>query len=441
MKRRLTLVLLALLLAVSLIPQTAFAAKQKYSRETYPVRVTALPIDAGSASINGSVYTSKAQPSITVYVTDGKTLTLSAKSEPGWSFSGWHLDSSDGELISTEPDCEYRFSAPADTKKQPVTDIVASFELGGSAGASASEPALSFSFSPETLDFKEAVEDAYADIEPQPVNVRNTGDGMIQINADEESSCFELSVKSFALAPGEYANIFVTPRQGLGAGTYNGYLTLSMSDPRNGALVDESQIPVTFKIAAAPAEELPRDELIPFDDVLPEDYFAEAVHWAYFSEPQVTNGMTADLFGPDATCTRGQVVTFLWRAVACPEPASSANPFSDVAPGAYYEKAVLWAVEQGITNGTSETSFSPDATCTYEHIITFIYRLAGEPGKGSAAALAATYGGSAAWYSDAQNWAVSAGDMLKDTGFSIGKDCPRKDVVQFLYYFMNFVEL
>ena len=110
----------------------------------------------------------------------------------------------------------------------------------------------------------------------------------------------------------------------------------------------------------------------PFNDVKPGAYYYDAVLWAL--EKGITNGVSATSFGPEKGCTRGQVVTFLWRAEGQPEPARTDNPFTDVKPGAYYYKAVLWAVEKGITNGTSANKFSPDATCTRAQIVTFLYR-------------------------------------------------------------------
>ena len=111
---------------------------------------------------------------------------------------------------------------------------------------------------------------------------------------------------------------------------------------------------------------------LPFTDVPEGSYYEEAVHWAV--ENGITTGTTATAFSPDATCTRAQAVTFLWRAAGCPIPGNSEMPFRDVVRGSYYETAVLWAVENGITFGTSETTFSPDADCTRAQIVTFLWR-------------------------------------------------------------------
>ena len=105
----------------------------------------------------------------------------------------------------------------------------------------------------------------------------------------------------------------------------------------------------------------------------------DAIDWAFTADPQVTNGTSDTTFSPEKTVTRGQAVTFLWRAAGCPEPTNTTHTFTDVKETAYYYKAMLWAVEKGITNGTSATTFGPNKTCTIEQILTFIYRFMEEP--------------------------------------------------------------
>ena len=153
-------------------------------------------------------------------------------------------------------------------------------------------------------------------------------------------------------------------------------------------------------------------------------YYARAVEWAYTHEPQVTNGVGGNRFGPDAAVTRGQAMTFLWRAAGCPEPGSAANPFSDINASDYWYKAVLWANENHIANGTGGGRYSPNQTCSNAHIVTFLYRMAGEPGRT----------GAGAWYDDAVRWAARGGLLTgTDSVFDPDTDCPRKDVVLFLY--------
>ena len=162
----------------------------------------------------------------------------------------------------------------------------------------------------------------------------------------------------------------------------------------------------------------------PFVDVYDSDYYCTPVLWAYYAQPQITDGMDDTHFGPNRTVTRGQAVTFLWRSMGKPAPRSSYCPFTDVSTSDYYYQPVLWALERGITNGTSAKTFSPDATLTRGHIVTFLWRTTGRPD--------AT--GAGLWYDDAVNWARTEG-LLDGTGtaFSPTANCPRSDVVTYLY--------
>ncbi|MBR4132808.1 MAG: S-layer homology domain-containing protein, partial [Oscillospiraceae bacterium] len=137
-----------------------------------------------------------------------------------------------------------------------------------------------------------------------------------------------------------------------------------------GAGCTRAQV-VTFLWRAAGKPE-PTTTTNPFEDVAADQYYYKAVLWAV--EKGITQGTSPTTFRPDNTCTRGQIVTFLWRYSGQPEPEKADNPFADVPAGEYYYKPVLWAVEKGITKGTSETKFSPDSTCTRAQIVTFLYR-------------------------------------------------------------------
>ena len=111
---------------------------------------------------------------------------------------------------------------------------------------------------------------------------------------------------------------------------------------------------------------------LPFADVKTSDYFYKPVKWAFGSK--ITGGTSNTTFSPDENCTRVQVVTFLWRTAGQPKPNGKSNPFTDVKADSYYYDAVLWAVEKGITGGTSATTFSPDSNCTRAQVVTFLYR-------------------------------------------------------------------
>ena len=124
-----------------------------------------------------------------------------------------------------------------------------------------------------------------------------------------------------------------------------------------------------WRAAGCPA---PEKAETPFDDLKPGAFYEKAVAWAV--EKGITKGTSDTKFSPDATCTRGQIVTFLYRFKESPEVEEAENPFTDLKPGAFYEKAVAWAVASKVTNGMTATTFVPDGTCTRGQVVTFLYR-------------------------------------------------------------------
>lgn len=168
----------------------------------------------------------------------------------------------------------------------------------------------------------------------------------------------------------------------------------------------------------------------PFTDVPENAYYKDAVLWAL--EKGVTTGVTATEFRPAAACTRGQVVTFLWRAKGSPEPRTKTNPFQDVSSSSPFYKAILWAQENGITSGTTATTFHPGGTCTSGHVVTFLWRANGEPAASGTSSLASANPGR--YYTDAVAWADAAG-LLEGTGSSFvpSNQSPRADIVTYLY--------
>ena len=170
---------------------------------------------------------------------------------------------------------------------------------------------------------------------------------------------------------------------------------------------------------------------LPFTDVAEGAYYADAVAWAI--QNKVTSGVSAMTFAPNASCTRGQMVTFLWKAAGSPEPKSLTTAFTDVKSGAYYEKAVAWAVESKVTTGTSATTFSPDATVTRGQSVTFLWKANNSPAAASASAF--TDVAASAYYASAVNWAVEKGvtSGMSATTFAPNSDCTRAQIVTFLY--------
>jgi len=178
----------------------------------------------------------------------------------------------------------------------------------------------------------------------------------------------------------------------------------------------------------------PGDDITPlvnFTDVPAGAYYADAVKWAVAEG--ITSGTSPTTFSPNNGCTRAQMVTFLWRAAGSPEPESDYGPFRDVPKDAYYRKAVLWAAGEGITSGTSPTTFSPNATVTRAQTVTFLWRWEGEPEADQRSGFRDVPTGQ--YYSQAVSWAVEAG-ITNGTGtttFSPGQTCTRAQIVTFLW--------
>lgn len=228
---------------------------------------------------------------------------------------------------------------------------------------------------------------------------------------------------------GSRVTVTVTPDSGYKLGE----LVVTDRDGKKLEVTDKGNGQYTFtmpsgKVEVA-AEFVKEVEVSPFADVATDAYYYDAVKWAV--NKGITNGVSETLFGPDQACTRAQIVTFLWRAAGSPEPKSGSS-FADVAADAYYAKAVAWAVENGITKGTSETTFHPDETCTRAQGVTFLYRALG---KLAAAQAGFTDVAADSYYADAVNWAAENGvtNGISETLFGPDGSCTRAQIVTFLY--------
>ncbi|MBU5628162.1 S-layer homology domain-containing protein [Oscillibacter sp. MSJ-2] len=183
-------------------------------------------------------------------------------------------------------------------------------------------------------------------------------------------------------------------------------------------------VAATFKASAPTGKN-------PFIDVPAGSYYEDAVVWAV--EKGITSGTSAVTFDPNGNCTRAQAVTFLWRAAGSPAPKTKVMPFTDVPSGSYYYDAVLWAMEQGITKGTSDTAFSPNASCTRAQIVTFLWRANGSPAVSGNSAF--TDVAADAYYAAAVTWAEKNGVTGGIGGglFGSNNNCTRAQIVTFLY--------
>lgn len=192
------------------------------------------------------------------------------------------------------------------------------------------------------------------------------------------------------------------------------------------AIANDTQLTVpVFKTA---------DKAMLFQDLVKGEYYVDAVAWAVNHQPQITTGKTGTAFAPNDTCTREQAVTFLWRAAGCPEPTVTNCPFTDVSAESYSYKAILWAVEQGITKGMTESTFVPDGACTRAHIVTFMFRAAhGTASAGTKHPFADVSADT--WYTDAVLWAVEnhVTTGMTATAFEPDTTCTRAHIVTFLF--------
>ena len=243
----------------------------------------------------------------------------------------------------------------------------------------------------------------------------------------------------------ENGTITVSPKNAAGGTTVtvtvkpnDGYVleTLTVTD-KNGdelKLTDKGNGKYTFTMPGSKVEVkatfMEDNSVLNFFYDVPNDaFFYEAVKWAVKSG--VTNGLTDTMFGPYEPCTRAQIVTFLWRAAGSPEPKTAVS-FTDVPAGSYYAKAVAWAVENGITTGTGDGKFSPDATCTRAQAVTFLFRISKTSADGTPAFSDVA---TDAYYAEAVKWATDNGITNGISGglFGPDNDCTRAQIVTFLW--------
>lgn len=207
-----------------------------------------------------------------------------------------------------------------------------------------------------------------------------------------------------------------------------------------GMNIDSPVIHILFfarpRYEGAESEPDTEPELPPFVDVVPGAYYEQAVAWA--RREKITGGISDTEFGPEVTCTRAQVVTFLWRAAGSPEPHDGDDSFTDLEKGSYYEKAVLWAKQQGIADGTSDTTFAPETECTRGQVVTFLWRAAGRP------YVPQYYRPfhdvpSGSYYDQPSLWAVQNGITRGTSAAEFSPDavCTRGQVVTFLYRYAS----
>ena len=277
-----------------------------------------------------------------------------------------------------------------------------------------------------------AIEDAIAALVKKPSPSSSSSRPSYSITTPDKTENGSVTVSPTSAKRGSVVTITVTPD----AGYVLDKLTVTDKDGKELSLTKKSDTEYTFVMPAGKVEITPsfvkqaEEPSRVFVDVKTGDYFYDTVQWAVGKG--ITNGTSAETFSPEDPCTRAQIVTFLWRAAGSPV-VNYAMDLSDVAGDAYYAEAVRWALSEGITTGTSADQFSPDATCTREQAVTFLYRAAGSPAVSGESAFEDV--GADAYYARAVAWAAQNGvtNGISQALFGTGSDCTRAQIVTFLY--------
>lgn len=329
-------------------------------------------------------YTVKKDDTLGLYA-EGSTVSFTAEQQTGKKFSGW---TATGVTLDNATNAEISFTMPGN-------DVTLTTNYRTSSSSSSSRPSY-------------------------------------PITTPDKTENGSVNISSTSAKRGSIVTITVTPD----AGYVLDKLTVTDKDGKDVALTKKSDTEYTFVMPAGKVEITPsfvkqaEEPSRAFVDVKTGDYFYDAVQWAVGKG--ITNGTSAETFSPEAPCTRAQIVTLLWRAAGSPV-VNYAMDLSDVAGDAYYAEAVRWALSEGITTGTSADQFSPDATCTREQAVTFLYRAAGSPAVSGESAFEDV--GADAYYARAVAWAAQNGvtNGISQALFGTGSDCTRAQIVTFLY--------
>ena len=401
---------------------------------------------------------------------EGSTVSFTAEQKSGKAFSGW---TATGVTLDNETNAEISFTMPGNdvTLSTAYVTLVSGItldktELALTVGdtqtlaatilpSDAANKSVSWSSdkpSVATVDENgkvTAVAEGTAKITVTTVDGKKTADCAVTVTAKSgggSSSGGSSSPSYPVITPSKTENgtVTVSPRSAEKGDTVtitakpdSGYqlddLTVTDKNGKELKLTDKGNGKYTFTMPASKVEVnatfVKEVETSPFSDVSTSAYYYEAVKWA--QEKGITGGIGNGLFGPNQPCTRAQIVTFLWRAAGSPEPKSMSS-FSDVSADSYYAKAVAWAVENGITTGTGDGKFSPDATCTREQSVTFLFRAIGKLVDSKAEfsdVLTDSY------YANAVAWAVENGvtNGIGDGLFGPDNSCTRAQIVTFLF--------
>ena len=326
----------------------------------------------------------------------GSVVTVRAGSRSGYTFNGW---TSGSNVVFGDPNAEETTFTMPDGN---VTVTANWSRDGGSGGSSSSD--------------------------------RDSSDPSYAVETPDKTENGSVSVSPKNASQGDRVTVTVKPDAGYELDS----LKVFDKNGKELALTDKGDGRFTFIMPAGRVEVkatfVEEVKISAFRDVSTNAYYYEAVKWA--QKKGITSGIGNDLFGPYQPCTRAQIVTFLWRAAGSPEPEGAAAGMTDVAAGSYYEKAVAWAIENGITTGTADGLFAPDASCTRAQGMTFLFRAS----KASADGVPAFSDVAAdAYYAEAVKWATDNGITTGVGGgkFNPNGTCTRAQIATFLYRYMK----
>lgn len=331
----------------------------------------------------------------------GSVVTVRAGSRSGYTFNGW---TSGSNVVFGDPNAEETTFTMPDGN---VT-VTANWSRDGGSGGSTSGGSSS--------------------------SDRDSSDPSYAVETPDKTENGSVSVSPKNASQGDRVTVTVKPDAGYELDS----LKVFDKNGKELALTDKGDGRFTFIMPAGRVEVkatfVEEVKISPFRDVSTDAYYYEAVKWA--QKKGITSGIGNDLFGPYQPCTRAQIVTFLWRAAGSPEPEGAAAGMTDVAAGSYYEKAVAWAIENGITTGTADGLFAPDASCTRAQGMTFLFRAS----KASADGVPAFSDVAAdAYYAEAVKWATDNGITTGVGGgkFNPNGTCTRAQIATFLYRYMK----
>ena len=378
------------------------SAKDSAGNESAPQLALITRQTQYAVTVNGSSY--DAQNSGAGNYAAGSVVTVRAGSRDGYTFTGW---TSSGNVVFGDPNAaETTFIMPDGS----VTVTANWTRDGGSSSGGSTSGGGSSSSDSDDSDPSYAVE-----------TPDKTENGSVSVSPKNASQ-------------GDRVTVTVKPDAGYELDS----LKVFDKNGKELALTDKGGGKFTFIMPAGKVEVkavfVEEVKVSPFQDVPIDAYYYEAVKWA--QKKGITGGIGNDLFGPYQSCTRAQIVTFLWRAAGSPEPEGAAAGMTDVAAGSYYEKAVAWAIENGITTGTADGLFAPDASCTRAQGMTFLFRAS----KASADGVPAFSDVAAdAYYAEAVKWATDNGITTGVGGgkFNPNGTCTRAQIATFLYRYMK----